>query len=178
MKVVARVGEREFDLEVTRAEGGHAVAIAGRDAAALVHGAGPFHAITVDGRTAEACAWRTSRSGPPGEPETWDVLVGGRIYPVRLADPLRPDDDGGRAMRGGGPAAIRSVMPGKVVAILAEAGTDVQAGQGLLVVEAMKMENEITAPRAGRVTAVQVRPGEAVEAGAVLVVLGPPAADA
>jgi acetyl-CoA/propionyl-CoA carboxylase biotin carboxyl carrier protein len=58
-----------------------------------------------------------------------------------------------------------------VVAVLAPEGKDVEAGAGLLVVEAMKMANEITAPRAGRVKSVAVSPGDAVETGALLAVL-------
>ena len=174
MKVIARIGEREIVLDVSRTEVGHAVAIAGRDGMALAHGTGPFRTILLDGRAAEASAWRTSRPGLAGLPQTWDVSVGGRIYAVRLADPLHPGGGADAAAAGGGPAEIRAVMPGKVVAVLAPEGREVQAGQGLVVVEAMKMENEITAPRAGRVASVRVQPGEAVEAGAILVVLGPP----
>jgi biotin carboxyl carrier protein len=62
-------------------------------------------------------------------------------------------------------------MPGKVVRVLVREGDEVEEGQGLVVVEAMKMENEIPAPRAGRVSAVKARPGLAVEAGATLVVV-------
>jgi biotin carboxyl carrier protein len=174
VKVIARIGEREIVLEVSRTEaGGHAVGIAGRGVAAQAHGTGPFRAIDVDGRAAEASAWRTSRPGLAGLPQTWDVSVGGRIYAVHLADPLRPAG-GVDAAATDGPAEIRAVMPGKVVAVLVVEGREVQAGEGLVVVEAMKMENEITAPRAGRVTSVRVQPGEPVEAGVILVVLGPP----
>jgi len=70
-----------------------------------------------------------------------------------------------------GPFRLVSPMPGRVVRGLAAAGTDVTAGQGLVVVEAMKMENELRAPRAGRVAEVAVREGQAVEAGALLVVV-------
>jgi len=175
MKVIARIGDSEFVLEVSRTEaGGHAVAIAGRDGVAMAHGTGPFRTIAVDGRAVEVSAWRTSRPGLAGLPQTWDVLVGGRIYGVHLADPLRAGDEVDATAAAGGPAEIRAVMPGKVVAVLVPEGSEVQAGQGLVVVEAMKMENEITAPRAGRVASVRVQPGAAVEAGAVLVVLGPP----
>jgi biotin carboxyl carrier protein len=62
-------------------------------------------------------------------------------------------------------------MPGKVVRVLVAPGDDVQAGQGLVVVEAMKMENEIGSPRAARVKSVEVSPGQNVETGARLVVL-------
>jgi biotin carboxyl carrier protein len=63
-------------------------------------------------------------------------------------------------------------MPGRVVRVLAEPGVDVVAGQGLFVIEAMKMENELKAPRAGRLREVAVREGQAVEAGALLAVVG------
>jgi len=174
MKVIARTGKGEIVLEVKRTDGGHTIAIAGRDEIALSHGTGPFRTVTLEGRAVEVSAWRTSRHGPSPLPQTWDVSVGGRIYAVRLADPLHPTDGADAAAAGNGPAEIRAVMPGKVVAVLAAEGLEVQAGQGLVVVEAMKMENEITAPRAARVAKVRVQPGEAVEAGAILVVLGPP----
>jgi pyruvate carboxylase subunit B len=60
-------------------------------------------------------------------------------------------------------------MPGLVVRILVEAGREVAAGAGLVVLEAMKMENELKAPAAGTVAAVRAQPGEAVEKGQVLV---------
>jgi biotin carboxyl carrier protein len=62
-------------------------------------------------------------------------------------------------------------MPGRLVRVLVEAGQEVSAGQGLVVMEAMKMENELRAPRAGRVAEVVARERQAVEAGALLVIL-------
>jgi len=63
-------------------------------------------------------------------------------------------------------------MPGKVAAVLVEVGQEVEVGQGLVVVEAMKMENELMAPTAGTVQEIRVTPGDAVEAGQELVVVG------
>jgi biotin carboxyl carrier protein len=62
-------------------------------------------------------------------------------------------------------------MPGLIVRVHVSVGDVVQAGQGLVVMEAMKMENEIRAPRAGRVKEAPVREGQAVETGALLVLL-------
>ena len=70
-----------------------------------------------------------------------------------------------------GPAPLLAPMPGLVVRVLVEAGAEVSAGQGLVVVEAMKMENELRASAPGRVTAVHAVAGTAVEKGAVLVEL-------
>ncbi|MGC4117363.1 MAG: hypothetical protein QM765_22945 [Myxococcales bacterium] len=63
-------------------------------------------------------------------------------------------------------------MPGKVVRVLVKPGEDVAEGQGVVVVEAMKMENELPAPRTGRVEEVAVSPGQTVERGTPLVVVG------
>jgi biotin carboxyl carrier protein len=62
-------------------------------------------------------------------------------------------------------------MPGKVVRVHVEAGANVEKGAGVVVVEAMKMQNEMKSPRAGMVVSVNVRPGDTVNAGDVLAVL-------
>jgi biotin carboxyl carrier protein len=70
-----------------------------------------------------------------------------------------------------GPARILTPMPGKVVAVLVEEGQSVQAGAGLVVVEAMKMENELRAPKDGVVRQLKAQVGAAVDSGAVLLVI-------
>ena len=86
--------------------------------------------------------------------------------------------DGRRAERGTdagasgqGEVAVAAPMPGRVVRVLVAPGDEVAARQGLIVVEAMKMENELRAPRAGRVREVSVSPGTSVEAGRVLAII-------
>jgi biotin carboxyl carrier protein len=76
-----------------------------------------------------------------------------------------------RAKGEAGPLRVTAPMPGKLVRLLVEAGQAVEAGQGLVVVEAMKMENELRATRAGRVKELLAREGQAVETGALLVVV-------
>jgi biotin carboxyl carrier protein len=107
-------------------------------------------------------------SHPDGEPRGCLVELGdGRA----AAGPPR-EDDGARA--GGAPAAVtlRAPIPGKLVKVLVKAGDPVKAGQTLLVLEAMKMENELRAPRAGVVSLLHVAEGTAVETGQDLVTLG------
>jgi len=70
-----------------------------------------------------------------------------------------------------GPAPLVAPMPGLIVRVAVKPGDEVRAGQGLVVMEAMKMENELRAVAAGRVRAVQAQPGMAVEKGALLVEL-------
>lgn len=95
-----------------------------------------------------------------GSPE---VRAGARRFP-RIRD-------AGGADRVDGPQRVTAPMPGKVVRVLVKPGDAVQARQGLVVVEAMKMENELRSPRAGTVAEVRVAVGTSVEAGAVLVVV-------
>jgi biotin carboxyl carrier protein len=100
------------------------------------------------------------------------VHVNGQAVRVSIVDPrvhLTPHR--GASAPGTGPRSIVSPMPGRIVKVLVNAGDTVAAHQGLVVVEAMKMENELRAPRAGRVTRVNVVDGMSVEANAVLVTL-------
>lgn len=82
----------------------------------------------------------------------------------------------GRAPRAGGQGVVKAVMPGVVKEVRVAPGETVALAQPLLVLEAMKMENEIRADRPGTVKAVHVTPGQAVEKGAVLVTLVDPGA--
>lgn len=102
----------------------------------------------------------------------FDVHLDGRRIPVQI----RPAGAFGRqkkegAATGTGPQRILAPMPGKVVRVLVKAGDDVTARQGLVVVEAMKMENELRAARDGRVRDVAVTEGQSVDAGAVLLIV-------
>lgn len=81
----------------------------------------------------------------------------------------------GAAGAAAGPATLKAPMPGLVVRVMAEVGQTVTAGQGLLVLEAMKMENELKAAGPAVVEAIRVKPGQAVEKGAVLVTFQKPA---
>lgn len=83
-----------------------------------------------------------------------------------------PDSDERRRVGLGFSQAIKAPMPGRVVRVLVAVGDRVTARQGVVVVEAMKMENELRTPRDGTVTEIAVVPGAAVEAGAVLLVIG------
>ncbi len=99
------------------------------------------------------------------------VHVNGRQVLLAISESGRARVRGGAAAPGHGPQRLTAPMPGKVVKVLVQPGDLVEAGQGLIVVEAMKMENELRAAKAGRVASVAVTEGQSVDAGAVLAVV-------
>lgn len=133
--------------------------------------------VVVDG---EAHAARVAGEGP-----AFEVSVGGRKHAVRIdgtsvqvdgealdvhVQALAPAAAGARHHGSAGP--VHPPLPGRVAAVKVKAGDQVKAGQCLVVLEAMKMQNEIPAPADGTVREVRVREGQLVEARDVLVVLG------
>ncbi|MBS1828780.1 MAG: acetyl-CoA carboxylase biotin carboxyl carrier protein subunit [Acidobacteria bacterium] len=98
------------------------------------------------------------------------VDLNGQILEFELEDP-RELSSGSRHHGRQGRADIVAPMPGKVVRVLVSAGDAVEEGQGLVVVEAMKMQNEMKAPKDGKVTAVSAKEGASIAAGQVLVTL-------
>lgn len=91
-----------------------------------------------------------------------------RIVSVADARDRRTSTDASTSQ---GPALIRAQMPGKIVKVLVEMGARVEAGQGLIVAEAMKMQNEVKAPKNGVVAKILVAAGATVSAGETLMVL-------
>lgn len=99
------------------------------------------------------------------------VVIDGYRFEVEVRDPRRLSRrTGGRG--GEGVQTIAAPMPGKVVRVLVRAGDAVEAGQGLLVVEAMKMQNEMKAARSGTVLSLSAKEGATVAAGEVLATIG------
>jgi biotin carboxyl carrier protein len=104
--------------------------------------------------------------------DEYRVLVDGRSYHIHLVDERRVRVGGNQAgAQMQGRQNVSVPMPGKVIAILVAEGDQVEKGQGLIIVEAMKMENEVHSPIAGEVKEIKVKTGETVEGGAVLLVV-------
>jgi biotin carboxyl carrier protein len=104
----------------------------------------------------------------------FDVLVGGRIFHLEAIDERTHLLAGAVHGVASGPQSVEAEMPGKVVKVHLATGAAVQEGQGVLVVEAMKMENEVPSPIDGVLREISVCEGEAVEAGAPLFTVDPP----
>jgi len=90
---------------------------------------------------------------------------------VTLADTARRTRAGRRRESAAGKVEVKAMMPGRVVNLLVEVGDEVTAQQGVIIVEAMKMENELKSPKAGKVTEIKVVPGQTVEKAAVLLII-------
>jgi biotin carboxyl carrier protein len=150
---------------------------------------GTAYKVLVDGNTVlvngqpfsvalDAGAERVTVDGTPYEvklaPDGKQVVVGGISYGLST-EGLEVDPGAERgARRAGGPAAaasagaVTAIMPGKIIRIVVAEGEPVAEGQVVCILEAMKMENELKAPRAGVLKTLHVRPGQDVERGAVL----------
>jgi biotin carboxyl carrier protein len=110
-----------------------------------------------------------------GTSRVFEVYVRGQVYRVRLADErARTLASLAGGAHASGDANIRAPMPGLVSHVLVEEGAEVQRGQAVVVLEAMKMENDLPAPRAGVVKSLRVSKGQAVNQGDLLAVIGDP----
>jgi biotin carboxyl carrier protein len=130
---------------------------------------------TVDGRDVGALVG-LDRPASPTRARTIEVVVDGWRFELEVEDSARADLRA-RATRtraagpGSGPFEVHAMIPGRVAAVAVAAGDRVTAGQTLLVVEAMKMQNELRAPRDGLVERILVGVGETIDLGDLLVVL-------
>ena len=142
---------------------GHAVQA---ELSPVTNGSGFEWIATVNGRVYRVVAWRSG-----SRPGAYAVDLSGVRVQVEAIDERRRaiEQLSGSAQTASGPKPLIAPMPGMVIRVTVAAGDHVRAGQGLVVMEAMKMENELRAPADGTVKAVRVSAGAAVEKGALLI---------
>lgn len=145
--VFAEIDGRRYELEVSEPEKG-------------------VYLFKKEGRTFEVAV---TPPKVPGEP--FHTRLRNEELEIRIIDPKRLRSAVADHVHGDGHAEIKTAMPGKVVRIIAMAGTEVRKGDGVIVVEAMKMQNEIKSPKDGVVKEVRVSEGVAVNAGDILAVI-------
>ncbi len=165
MNYIGTIGEKEVKVSVR--EVGVAkfvVAIDGKD-------------FLVDAHQVQSSVWSVLHEfasfevDVQGRDEEYEVLIDGDCYKFTLMNEQRK-----ALMRGGGKSAagkamVASPMPGKVVKLLVDVGEEVKIDQGVIVVEAMKMENELKSAVTGKVKEIFVKEGEVVESGAKLLLV-------
>jgi len=153
---------RTLRVEVREAGGRYAVVIDGKPHDVDYRETGrDFVSLLLDGRSYEA--------GLERRPNGFVVHFPADTLDIELREAARGGAAGAR--KPAGLARVVAPMPGKIVRVLVAAGQEVPAGQGLVVMEAMKMENELRSPRAGTVQQLAVREGQTVETGALLAVV-------
>lgn len=163
MKLDVEIGGRKRQLDISRAGSRVRCVIDGRavevDAAEISDGE---YSFVIGERSVEA------RVEPRGA--VLRVTSRGHEFTARVIDP-RKCRRGAGALAAEGRQQVVAPMPGKIIRVLVNTGDAVEAGQGLLVVEAMKMQNEIRSPKAGVVEKLLVTEGHAVNAGDALAVV-------
>jgi biotin carboxyl carrier protein len=166
MQYEIEIGGRTRHVVVTRVGEGFTVNVDGR--------VWPVDAARIDAHTLSLLIGRTSHEATIApDPASGQLIV--RVGTTPIAVSLDGRRRSGRKDEGAhgssGPQRVVAPMPGKVVRVLVKTGDVVRARQGLVVIEAMKMENELRATRDGTVTDVQAREAMSVEAGTLLVVI-------
>jgi len=164
MKLKIELAARTRTLEFARDGRRLTAMLDGRalEADALEVGPG-IYSILIDGASFEAQV----ESAADG----LTVAIGGLRIPLRVLDPRQWQGRRSGSVEAEGRQQIVAPMPGKVVRILVAQGEKVDSGQGILVVEAMKMQNEIRSPKTGMVERLAVTEGQAVNAGEVVAVV-------
>ena len=159
----ATVSGRTERVEVREKDGRYRVTIGDRTLELDVLKAGESErSILIDGASYDLAVER----GTDGV----GVILRGDRFDVELKDAVKGVAAGRSAPAG--PLRLTAPMPGKIVKVLVSPGDSVEAGRGLVVMEAMKMENELKATRGGTVQEIKVKEGQAVETGALLAIIG------
>ena len=167
MKLHAKLGDYEGDVDI-RIEGSRVFAAVDERAYELdLHRSVDNHLLLV----AQGRVFDCRVDGMIESSSQIDVTIGTQPYAITLTDPRRLRSANAAGALAGGVARIAAPMPGKIVRVLVEAGAQVEAGEGIIVVEAMKMQNEMKSPRAGKVMTVNAVVGATVNAGDILAVI-------
>jgi biotin carboxyl carrier protein len=156
MKYISTVNGTEYLIEILDE---HHIIVNGRHLKVDFNSVSgqPVYSLLVDGKSLEGFVY-------PGE-EEWEVLLMGRQYPVAVEDERekRLRATAGGSVSEAGEYHLKAPMPGMVVSVLVEEGQEIETGQVVLILESMKMQNELKSPRAGTIGRVRVKPGESVE---------------
>ncbi len=164
MRYFVTLGAREIPVDVTlRSDGGFDVEVDGKPVSVDAAGAGGAMSLRIDGRVVDLVI-----EGSP--PKVGFSMLGPSGAATIETERTRFESSrrAGNAARGS-QDYVKAPMPGRIVRVLVAPGAEIEAGAPLIVIEAMKMENELRASHAGKIAEIVVRPGDAVEGGAKLI---------
>lgn len=163
MKLEARIGKENYEINVERKKECYKILLGDRE-------------FSIQSRKVEASVYsllidnKSYELSVDNDGENIVIEVGGEVFHINIFDAKYSRErrtDAGLE----GQQVIKSIMPGKVIKLLTSTGDEVKEGQGLIIMEAMKMENEITSPKSGRVVDIKVKEGNTVESDAELIVI-------
>ena len=159
MRWEVRIGDRTRAVELRREGRSYAVKVDGSSYRIdAVRTAAAFSSLLVDSASFDL--------GVSAKGNRYTVDVDGKRFCFDLLDQsIRWIGSGSPGASVAGPRQVVAIMPGRVVSVLVKEGQKVKAGEGLVILEAMKMDNEMQSPKGGTVTRVHVAPGQIVEAG-------------
>jgi biotin carboxyl carrier protein len=167
IKLRAEAGGKDHEIAIQRGDGNVSALIDGRQYDLHVQEPGDGEYLLTQGHSVYNCRVETAHN----QPNELEVSIQGNSYKIKLIDPKRLRSSQSGADHDRGSAQIVAPMPGKVVRVLVEAGAEVEAGAGIVVVEAMKMQNEMKSPKTGIVVELKTAAGATVNAGDVLAVV-------
>ena len=169
MKLRAALSDNEYEVSLHLGDGFARAEVDGRHYEINVRELARGEYLLLSGANVYKCRISQKRDHSPGE--SFEIVLRGHNYEVAIIDPKRLRSGQSSAAHHAGAAEIVSPMPGKIVRVLVAAGAKVEAGAGVIVVEAMKMQNEMKAPKAGVVVSINAEEGATVSAGDVLAVI-------
>jgi biotin carboxyl carrier protein len=167
MKLQTQIAGQEYELTIERREERVRATIDGRAYELELRDLGNGEYLLLDGPQVHNVLLSRSTE----QRDLFEVHLHGSSYRVKVIDPKRLRSGQTANSNNQGAARITASMPGKVVRVMVELGSDVEAGAGIVVVEAMKMQNEMKAPKAGTVISLSAVEGATVNAGDVLAVI-------
>lgn len=164
MKYITSIGDRTFEIDINEAgeitADGKILAVDFQSVANQ-----PVYSMLLDGESFEANVYTVR--------DRVEVLLRGQLYLVEVEDDRQRrlrESSGGMQLQEG-EFNLLAPMPGLVVGVPVQPGDEVEQGQNLIILESMKMQNELKAPRAGTVTGVRVSPGDSVDQDQIMVSL-------
>jgi biotin carboxyl carrier protein len=170
MKLRGHFSGKQYDVSLSLGNSNAQAVIDSRPYDVEVRELGLGQYVLVTGANVYKCRVERKRDASASG-ESFEVVLRGQTYDIAIVDPKRLRSGASSASHDTGAAEIVSPMPGKIVRVLMAAGAHVEAGAGVIVVEAMKMQNELKAPKAGVVISIKATEGMNVNAGDVLAVI-------
>jgi len=168
MKYFVKVGGREMEIELEERDGQVFAKIVGREhrvSYAEVDGLGQYSILTEDH------SWAASIESSRGNTHDFSVGLAGEVFEVSIENERERAAHAAERKGSGGPRVHKAAMPGIVVSVAVKEGDEVAEGAPLLILEAMKMQNEVRAETAGKVVKIYAETGKAVASGQPLVTI-------